>query len=81
MKIAVVKEPPRRKPTVSDVARQAGVSAGSVSRVLTGKNWVSDELRKQVMAAARALMRAFTREAAIRPQTSTSNAPAMCATQ
>jgi len=50
-----VKEPPRRKPTVSDVARQAGVSAGSVSRVLTGKNWVSDELRKQVMDAARAL--------------------------
>ena len=50
-----MKDTPLRKPTVSDVARHAGVSAGSVSRVLTGKNWVSDDLRKQVLEAARAL--------------------------
>ncbi len=50
-----MKETSPRKPTVSDVARHAGVSPGSVSRVLTGKNWVSDDLRKQVLEAARAL--------------------------
>ena len=47
-----MKDSTSRKPTVSDVARRAGVSVGSVSRVLTGKNWVSDGLRKQVLEAA-----------------------------
>lgn len=47
-----MKDSTSRKPTVSDVARRAGVSVGSVSRVLTGKNWVSDDLRKQVLEAA-----------------------------
>lgn len=44
-----------KRPTVHDVARLAGVSQGSVSRVLTGKNWVSAELRAQVEQAARSL--------------------------
>lgn len=41
--------------TVMDVARQAGVSQGTVSRVLTGKNWVSEDARVKVEAAAKAL--------------------------
>lgn len=41
--------------TVLDVAHHAGVSQGTVSRVLTGKNWVSDEARAKVEASVRAL--------------------------
>lgn len=41
--------------TVMDVARAAGVSQGTVSRVLTGKNWVSDDVRVKVESAARTL--------------------------
>jgi LacI family transcriptional regulator len=44
-----------KRVTVLDVARRAGVSQGSVSRVLTGKNWVSDDVRARVEEAARAL--------------------------
>jgi LacI family transcriptional regulator len=44
-----------KRVTVLDVARHAGVSQGTVSRVLTGKNWVSDEARLKVEAAVRAL--------------------------
>lgn len=44
-----------RRTTVLDVARQAGVSQGTVSRVLTGKNWVSEESRQRVEEAVRAL--------------------------
>jgi LacI family transcriptional regulator len=45
----------KQRVTVLDVARLAGVSQGSVSRVITGKNWVSDSLRERVEAAIRQL--------------------------
>lgn len=44
-----------KKITVMDVARHAGVSQGTVSRVLTGKNWVSEEARAKVEASAKIL--------------------------
>lgn len=44
-----------KRVTVLDVAHHAGVSQGTVSRVLTGKNWVSDEARAKVESAVRAL--------------------------
>lgn len=45
----------KNKITVLDVAKLAGVSQGSVSRVITGKNWVSDDLRERVEAAIKQL--------------------------
>lgn len=44
-----------KRVTVLDVAKHAGVSQGSVSRVITGKNWVSDEVRARVEEAVKAL--------------------------
>lgn len=41
--------------TVLDVAKRAGVSQGTVLCVLTGKNWVSEDSRLKVEAAAKAL--------------------------
>jgi DNA-binding LacI/PurR family transcriptional regulator len=41
--------------TIKDVARRAGVSAATVSRVLAGKTIVSQELRERVLAAAEEL--------------------------
>ena len=41
----------RRKPTIRDVAAAAGVSRGTVSRVLNGGHWVSPEAREAVEAA------------------------------
>lgn len=41
--------------TMVDVARLAGVSIATVSRTLSGKNFVSPEVRKQVMDAVRQL--------------------------
>lgn len=41
--------------TVSDVAKRAGVSTATVSRVLTGSEKVSDQLRTKVLKAAAAL--------------------------
>jgi DNA-binding LacI/PurR family transcriptional regulator len=38
-------------PTITDVAQAAGVSVATVSRVLSGRNVVSDELTERVMAA------------------------------
>lgn len=40
-----------RKPTIRDVAAVAGVSHGTVSRVLNGGHWVSPEARAAVEAA------------------------------
>jgi len=40
--------------TIDDVAREAGVSKGTVSRVLNGKNWVSPTTRDAVERALRA---------------------------
>ena len=40
---------------IKDVAKQAGVSASTVSRVLSGKNCVNRETRRKVLEAARAL--------------------------
>ncbi|WP_353807628.1 LacI family DNA-binding transcriptional regulator [Agromyces sp. SYSU T00194] len=42
---------PRRRPTIEDVARESGVSRGTVSRVLNGGHWVSDEARIAVEQA------------------------------
>lgn len=41
----------RRKPTIRDVAAVAGVSRGTVSRVLNGGKWVSPQARTAVEAA------------------------------
>jgi DNA-binding LacI/PurR family transcriptional regulator len=41
----------RRRATVKDVATEAGVSRGTVSRVLNGQPYVSDEAREAIQAA------------------------------
>ncbi|MBP2437664.1 LacI family DNA-binding transcriptional regulator [Microbacterium amylolyticum] len=41
----------RRKPTIRDVAEVAGVSRGTVSRVLNGGHWVSPDARELVEKA------------------------------
>ncbi|WP_062079270.1 LacI family DNA-binding transcriptional regulator [Demequina globuliformis] len=41
----------KRKPTIRDVAAAAGVSRGTVSRVLNGGHWVSPDARDKVEAA------------------------------
>ncbi len=45
--------PGRRRPTIRDVADAAGVSRGTVSRVLNGGHWVSPEAQEAVEAAIR----------------------------
>jgi LacI family transcriptional regulator len=47
--------PARRRPTVTDVARAAGVSVATAGRVLGGYGNVGPDLRTQVQAAADAL--------------------------
>jgi DNA-binding LacI/PurR family transcriptional regulator len=42
-------------PTIFDVAKRAGVSIGTVSRVLNGRNRVHPETRERVLAAVREL--------------------------
>lgn len=44
----------RRKPTIRDVATVAGVSRGTVSRVINGGHWVSPDARLAVEEAIRA---------------------------
>ena len=44
----------KRKPTIRDVAAAAGVSHGTVSRVLNGGHWVSPDSRTAVEEAIRA---------------------------
>lgn len=44
-----------RAPTIVEVARTAGVSLGTVSRVINGNPSVRPQLRERVLAAARAL--------------------------
>lgn len=46
--------PAKKRPTVRDVAAAAGVSRGTVSRVINGGHWVSDEARSAVEAAIKA---------------------------
>ncbi len=46
---------PMRKPTIKDVATRAGVSVGTVSRVLNGSKATSPEAREAVLAAAQGL--------------------------
>ena len=47
--------PTYRKPTIIDVAREAGVSVGSASNALNDVPVVSDQLREKVLAAAERL--------------------------
>lgn len=42
-----------RRPTIDDVAREAGVSRGTVSRVLNGGHWVSGPAQEKVERAIR----------------------------
>ncbi len=46
-----VEHAPRREPSIMDVAREAGVSAQTVSRVATGKNVVRPQTREKVIEA------------------------------
>lgn len=50
---SAVETRPRRRPTIKDVAAAAGVSRGTVSRVLNGGRWVSPESRSAVEEAIR----------------------------
>ena len=45
----------RERASIRDVAKAAGVSVGSVSRVLNKSGYASEQLRTDVLAAARAL--------------------------
>lgn len=45
----------RRMPTIKDVAREAGVSVGTASRVISGHASVASELRERVQRAVRRL--------------------------
>lgn len=44
-------ETPKRKPTIRQIAAQAGVSRSTVSRVINGGHWVSPDAREAVEAA------------------------------
>ena len=44
--------PPSRRPSMADVAGRAGVSYQTVSRVLNGERWVSDDAKAAVASAS-----------------------------
>ena len=44
-----------KKMTIVDVAKRAGVSKGTVSAVINGKNWVKTETREQVLQVMKEL--------------------------
>src|SRR4051794_33851730 len=46
---------PRRRPTIADVARRAGVSSAAVSFAVNNRPGVSSETRERIVAAAREL--------------------------
>jgi DNA-binding LacI/PurR family transcriptional regulator len=48
-------DPSRRRPTIADVARRAGVSPAAVSFAVNGRPGVSDATRGRILAAAREL--------------------------
>jgi LacI family transcriptional regulator len=48
-------EPPPRHPTLTDLAREAGTSASTASRALSGRGYVSAEVRARLVAAAERL--------------------------
>ena len=48
-------DPPRRRPTIADVARRAGVSAAAVSFAVNDRPGVSSVTRARILAAAREL--------------------------
>ena len=41
--------------TIKDVAKMAGVTIGTVSRVLNNKKWVSEDCKKKVLVAIKDL--------------------------
>jgi len=47
----VASQTKQRKPTIRDVAAAAGVSRGTVSRVINGGHWVSPDARRAVEQA------------------------------
>lgn len=48
-------DPPRRRPTIADVARRAGVSAAAVSFAVNDRPGVSPDTRERILTAAREL--------------------------
>src|SRR6478735_63256 len=48
-------EPSRRRPTITDVAARAGVSAAAVSFAVNDRPGVSSETRERILEAAREL--------------------------
>src|SRR4051795_4747479 len=50
-----VPDPQRRRPTIADVARRAGVSAAAVSFAVNDRPGVSSGTRERILAAAREL--------------------------
>ena len=52
---STVPDPPRRRPTIADVARRAGVSAAAVSFAVNDRPGVSPETRERILTAAREL--------------------------
>ncbi|HTS65520.1 MAG TPA: LacI family DNA-binding transcriptional regulator [Candidatus Acidoferrales bacterium] len=55
------KQRPKKPATIVDVARQAGVSLGTASRVMNNRRDVAPDLRRRVMEAARILHYVRTR--------------------